>query len=234
MKLKISCLSHLEPIDQYILSSLHEMETLFVKPQRDPKIIWDAYSLMAQQYILRGLKFNKMTVNPRADYEEAISSSNPDLFVTCDAPIVSSDFLARLTVPAINIHFGISRKYRGTHTVFWPLLKGDYDHIGLTIHLIDNNIDTGTVLLEYYPALEKGDTEMSIWRKLAVAAHCLLPQVCHELSDHKNVIPSSSAEKGDLYLSRQRTFFKEIKLRYMEWTGKLNISAKDERTVWYI
>ena len=234
MNLKIFCLSHLEPIDQFVLSSLSQPEVTFVKPERRKKIIWDSYSLLAQKYILRGLKFHKIRADSSADYERAILNSESDLLITCDAPILSAAFLEEWRGKAVNIHFGISKKYRGTHTVFWPLLNGDFDSIGLTFHIIDRNIDTGAVILEYYPALEKGDSETTIWRKLAVAAHHLLPQVCTRIAEGEDVNPGTVHEKGILCLSRQRTLVKELHLRYLEWTGKLKIHSKDESTVWYI
>ena len=234
MNLKITCLSYLEPVDQFVLSSLKRKDLFLVKPKPGSKGVWDYYSMAAQKYILRGLNYNKITAVMTDGYENAILNSQPKLVVTCDAPILSSDFLDNCSTKAINIHFGISKRYRGTHTVFWPLLNGDYESIGLTFHLIDKNIDTGAVLLEYFPRLEKNDTEVSIWRKLAVSAHHLLPQVCEKLISNDDIDISPNQEKGILYLSQQRTLSKEIRLRYMEWTGKLKIPAKEESTIWYI
>jgi len=46
----------------------------------------------------------------------------------------------------VNIHVGITPKYRGVHGGYWALANKDKEHCGVTAHLIDAGIDTGGVI----------------------------------------------------------------------------------------
>lgn len=55
---------------------------------------------------------------------------------------------ARGRAPFINYHAGINPKYRGQHPGYWALVHGDPEHAGVTIHLVDEGVDTGAVLYQ--------------------------------------------------------------------------------------
>jgi methionyl-tRNA formyltransferase len=44
------------------------------------------------------------------------------------------------------VHAGITPRYRGTHGGYWVLLNNDPGHCGVTIHLVDPGIDTGSIV----------------------------------------------------------------------------------------
>lgn len=46
----------------------------------------------------------------------------------------------------INCHMGILPKYKGMDLPEWALLEGNKDQIGLTLHFMDEGIDTGDIL----------------------------------------------------------------------------------------
>lgn len=56
--------------------------------------------------------------------------------------------LAAVPVPVINYHAGITPKYRGQDPGYWALATGDVEHAGVTIHLVDEGVDTGPVLYQ--------------------------------------------------------------------------------------
>ena len=43
----------------------------------------------------------------------------------------------------INVHRGIINKYRGLDSDLWAIYHKDLDNIGVTIHKVDENLDTG-------------------------------------------------------------------------------------------
>lgn len=85
----------------------------------------------------------------------------PDLIVVSGAPILKP-VLYEVAPIAVNIHLGLAPDYRGEHTLFMPLLRGDYDRIGATLHRLDAGVDTGPVLARVYPELEPDDDETSL------------------------------------------------------------------------
>ena len=58
------------------------------------------------------------------------------------------DFFIKNNVICLNLHFGISRKYRGLDSNMWALRNKDFNSLGTTIHLVEEKIDTGKVIIE--------------------------------------------------------------------------------------
>ncbi len=56
--------------------------------------------------------------------------------------------LAAIDAPFINYHAGINPKYRGQHPGYWALASDDAENAGVTIHLVDEGVDTGSVLYQ--------------------------------------------------------------------------------------
>ena len=92
---------------------------------------------------------------------ELMKSWSPDVIVVSGAPILKPS-LYELAPNAVNVHLGLAPDYRGEHTLFMPLLRGDYDRIGATLHRLDVGVDTGAVLARIYPELESDDDETSL------------------------------------------------------------------------
>lgn len=69
----------------------------------------------------------------------------------------------------INMHLGLSPYYRGTATNFYPLLNGEPEYVGATIHLLDEGIDSGPIFRHARPEIVEGDTPHTIGCK-AIAA----------------------------------------------------------------
>lgn len=92
-------------------------------------------------------------VVPSTDLEDpeflALAASQ-DLIVSVAAPrIFKAPLLAAPSHGCINIHTGPLPKYQGMMPVFWQLRDGN-TNIGISIHRMDEGIDTGDILLQEY------------------------------------------------------------------------------------
>jgi methionyl-tRNA formyltransferase len=58
----------------------------------------------------------------------------------------------------INIHCGITPRYRGVHGAFWAVVEGRPDLAGTTVHLIDPGVDTGAIIGQAAIEVEATDT----------------------------------------------------------------------------
>lgn len=76
----------------------------------------------------------------------AVSLGNPDVVVINGTRILSKKTLARLRVPVLNVHVGLTPEYRGCHGGYWALAQGRRTRFGVTVHLVDEGIDTGRPL----------------------------------------------------------------------------------------
>jgi phosphoribosylglycinamide formyltransferase-1 len=74
----------------------------------------------------------------------------PDVIVVNGTRIIADAILASVPAPFINIHAGITPRYRGVHGGYWAMAEGRPDLVGTTVHVVDAGIDTGGVLARSY------------------------------------------------------------------------------------
>jgi phosphoribosylglycinamide formyltransferase 1 len=85
------------------------------------------------------------------NHEETVrllDSLRPTAVVLQGTRIVAASVLDSLTCPVINMHAGITPRYRGVHGGYWALVEGHPEWVGSTVHLVDAGIDTGQVLAQ--------------------------------------------------------------------------------------
>jgi len=72
----------------------------------------------------------------------------PKVIVVNGTRIISQRILEGVDACFINMHAGITPKYRGVHGGYWALANGDSANAGVTVHLVDPGIDTGGILYQ--------------------------------------------------------------------------------------
>ena len=88
---------------------------------------------------------------------DALRELNPDVVAVYGTRIIRRETLRAVRAPFINYHAGINPKYRGQHPGYWALVNGDPEHAGVTIHLVDEGVDTGAVLYQARVAFSAED-----------------------------------------------------------------------------
>jgi hypothetical protein len=79
---------------------------------------------------------------------EALTSLNPRVVVVNGTRIISKRTLACTSAKFINMHAGITPRYRGVHGAYWALVENNRNACGVTVHLVDKGIDTGSILAQ--------------------------------------------------------------------------------------
>lgn len=79
---------------------------------------------------------------------DKLKEVNPNLVLVQGTRIIKKEILDSVKVPFINIHAGITPKYRGVHGGYWALALGENNLCGVTVHLVDEGIDTGNILAQ--------------------------------------------------------------------------------------
>ena len=79
---------------------------------------------------------------------DILKEISPDVVILNGTRIVSKQTLNSIKAPFINIHAGVTPKYRGVHGGYWALAERDYKNCGVTVHLVDEGIDTGDILYQ--------------------------------------------------------------------------------------
>jgi folate-dependent phosphoribosylglycinamide formyltransferase PurN len=104
----------------------------------------------------------------------ALSELRPDVVVVYGTGVVERDTLASVAAPFINYHPGINPKYRGQNGAYWARRNGDPDHAGVTIHLVDEGVDTSDVLYQAPVEFAPDDNIATYQHRQMVAALPLL------------------------------------------------------------
>ena len=72
----------------------------------------------------------------------------PQAVVVNGTRILSRKLLDNVDAPFINTHMGITPAYRGVHGGYWALANDDRARCGVTVHLVDEGVDTGGILYQ--------------------------------------------------------------------------------------
>jgi hypothetical protein len=77
---------------------------------------------------------------------DLLNNYKPDIVLVFGTRIISSKIINSIEALFVNIHAGITPKYRGVHGAYWALINGDLKNCGVTLHYIDKGIDTGGII----------------------------------------------------------------------------------------
>ena len=77
-----------------------------------------------------------------------LDSLRPDVVVVHGTRIIMTRVLASAKCPVLNMHAGVTPRYRGVHGGYWALAEQHPEWVGTTVHLVDAGIDTGGILAQ--------------------------------------------------------------------------------------
>ncbi|MEU9830599.1 formyl transferase [Streptosporangium sp. NPDC048047] len=78
---------------------------------------------------------------------DLLLGERPSAVVVSGTGIIAGRVLG-LAPAFVNIHTGITPRYRGVHGGFWAVCEGRADLAGTTVHLVDPGVDTGGILFQ--------------------------------------------------------------------------------------
>lgn len=83
----------------------------------------------------------------------------------------------------VNIHPSLLPKYKGRNAVEQALAAGEIE-TGCTVHLVNQEIDSGRILAQAIVPILPGDTPLILHDRIKMAEHRLLPQVLQNWAAH--------------------------------------------------
>lgn len=72
----------------------------------------------------------------------------PSVVVVHGTRVIAPSVLKSLDCPILNVHAGLTPRYRGVHGGYWALAENHPEWVGTTVHLVDPGIDTGGILAQ--------------------------------------------------------------------------------------
>lgn len=148
-----------------------------------------------------------------------------DIALVFGTSILSNDTLQSVNEFMINIHTGLTQYYRGVDSAFWAIHNDDLDKIGVTLHKVNSGIDTGKILYQSVPFIQRNDNPDSLFMKLCKEGADLLSEKSEEI-DACEFKDSFVKPTGTLYTTKDRTKIHEIyvektyRSRIMEYVSK--------------
>jgi folate-dependent phosphoribosylglycinamide formyltransferase PurN len=101
---------------------------------------------------------------------ERMCRTQPDVVLVFGTSLLKQPLIDAFAGRIINIHLGLSPYYRGAGTNFWPLVNGEPEYCGATIHFLDIGVDTGPIIAHVRPDIRPGDGPHDIGNRTIVAA----------------------------------------------------------------
>jgi methionyl-tRNA formyltransferase len=132
-----------------------------------------------------------------------LRQSEPDLLLVSLAPILSEEVFTLPRLGTVNVHWGLARRYRGNHTLLYPLYRGEYDAVGLTLHYVDRGIDTGPIIAEERLAVGPSDSLAAVSARAAELAARVVTDFIRDIEQGRTP-EQPSAGRGVLIRYRDR------------------------------
>lgn len=177
---------------------LPSMRVIFFSNQPPPLVnaVVEALEALGQQVLLvvttPGTRsrpndnYHRIVADVRRDLDVLVTSHmaslplmlrglEPDVIFSAGFPWkLPSALLAVPRLGCINAHPALLPQYRGPEPVFWQIMNGE-PQIGMTIHRMDAEFDTGPILAQRAMPVSEDDDIDSIFPKLMTLGGPLLP-----------------------------------------------------------
>lgn len=140
-------------------AELYEVDTFVVSPERfTSKELW-AQTLLAN-----------------------VEHHQPDLVVLAGfMKVLPTNLVSALKGKLINIHPSLLPEFKGAHAVRDALAAG-VSKTGVTIHYVDEGVDTGEIIVQTEVAIEPKDNEASLHERIKIVEHQLLASTIEQIA----------------------------------------------------
>lgn len=105
----------------------------------------------------------------------------PRVVIINGTRIISKKVLNSTKAVFLNTHCGITPAYRGVHGAYWALTQGDNNNVGVTIHIVDEGIDTGGILFQEKIQIENNDNFLTYPIKQYLIGTTLMRRAVNEV-----------------------------------------------------
>ncbi len=183
---------------------------------------------------LHGFPVHRVTNINHDESIRIIRDLNPDIIISAYFnQIIADDVIALAKIGILNIHPGWLPAYRGVMAYFWVLKNGS-DSAGVSVHWIDEGIDTGELVARRKFRINKGMTQQKVLILTAVIGSVLVRRIARKLLKGETPAVIAVADESSGYYSmpgekefseyfREKRFF-----RIRDLLGFLSLRGKSK------
>jgi methionyl-tRNA formyltransferase len=145
---------------------LNSLKTIFhgIRKSLSRKIPFISSPLVIDYAESKGIDTIQIT-NPNSQkFLDSIKKLNPDIIINQSQSIIKEGLLQVPKIGVINRHNALLPKNRGRLTPFWVLYKGEKE-TGVSVHFVDEGIDSGEIIVQKKYKVNKNDTFNSLVKR---------------------------------------------------------------------
>jgi folate-dependent phosphoribosylglycinamide formyltransferase PurN len=162
-----------------------------------------------------------------------VHEREPQYLLLFGCGIIRAPLLELFGRRTVNLHLGLSPYYRGHATNFWPLVRGEPECVGATVHVATLEVDAGAILRQARPAMSAEDGAHDIGCEALIAGIGALLAALPEYA-RGTLEPVPQGKGGNVY--RHRDFdvapgaaIGELRRRFSEGMMSEYLAHKLER-----
>ncbi len=137
-------------------------------------------------------------------YVEELKKIKPDIIAVCGSSILKKDIIAIPQKGVLNLHGGLSQKYRGVWTTMWAVYNEEPEYVGVTVHYVSAGIDDGNIIYQERPDIVKDDNPETLYAKVVKLGIKMMIRAINDIQND-TIKDYPLKEKGSLYLAEMVT-----------------------------
>jgi methionyl-tRNA formyltransferase len=142
---------------------------------------------------------------------------DPSAILVFGTSVVRGALLGLARDVCFNMHTGISPYYRGTGCSFWPVVNGDLDMLGATIHKCTDVIDGGVIYEIAHARYRAGDDLHTLFARSLIAGADAYGRVIRRYLEGELTGVHQDLSIGREYRGSELTLGPELKARFRLW-----------------
>lgn len=142
-----------------------------------------------------------------------LDTVKPEVGIVFGTGKLKPEIINKFSFCLMNVHRGIPEFYRGLDSDLWAIYEDKLDLIGTTLHIVDEELDTGEIVYQEHLSLKKN---MKIYQIRYHTTLIAVKLVLKALMDIKEGVFKSNPQrkKGDYYSFMSSDRKKEIALKF--------------------
>lgn len=145
----------------------------------------------------------------------------PDVIAVYGTRVIRAPVIRLARRAMVNMHTGLSPRYRGSDTVFWPLHNEEPEWIGVTLHILDEGVDSGPVIRTARPVIDARDDEDTLFCKCVIRGAELYPDAIRDAWRGERALGPQALAEGREYRFVDRTVAAERRVARLLREGLL-------------
>jgi len=181
---------------------------------------FQSVSELAIEHNLRIFKPDNINDKTSVDF---IKKLNPDIIIVAYYDqILKSHIIQIPKNGCVNVHMGLCEEYRGCYPTTWPIINGE-DTAGVTVHYIDEGIDSGDIISQIKVGISKDDTGETLYNKCTEAGIQLFKDTVGSL------LSGEASSRKQVKTEKTKTYFRKNFPSH-----NLDLANKDKKLYNYI